>query len=225
MKVVAADLNQTAAQAVADEITSAGGTAVARAFDISDDASYAELVDFTAREFGGLDALFNVAADLSPKTVGRDTNVMSVALDVWQHTFDVTLTGYMYGIRHALPLMIERGGGAIVNTSSSSVWMGETEHVAYQSAKSGLTGLTRHTASLGGKHGVRCNLVAPGVVLTKTALRATTEAFRAEILAAVRSPRLGAPEDIAAMVAFLFSDDGAYVNGQTILVDGGAHLT
>ena len=65
---------------------------------------------------------------------------MSVPLEVWQHTIDVTLTGYMYGIRHALPLLIERGSGAIVNTSSSSVWMGETEHVAYQSAKSGLTG-------------------------------------------------------------------------------------
>ena len=150
---------------------------------------------------------------------------MSVPLDVWHHTIDVTLTGYMYGVRHALPLMIERGGGAIVNTSSSSVWMGEAEHVAYQTAKSGLIGLTRHTATLGGKHGVRCNLVAPGSGPHKTALRATTEKFRQEILDSVRSPRLGAPEDIAAMVAFLFSDDGAYVNGQTILVDGGAHLT
>jgi NAD(P)-dependent dehydrogenase (short-subunit alcohol dehydrogenase family) len=72
---------------------------------------------------------------------------------------------------------------------------------------------------------VRCNLVAPGVILTKAALKATTEEYRTEILASVRSPRLGAPEDLAAMVAFLFSDDGAYVNGQTILVDGGANLT
>jgi len=72
---------------------------------------------------------------------------------------------------------------------------------------------------------VRCNLVAPGVVLTTAALKATTEEFRKEALASVRSPRLGAPEDIAAMVAFLFSDDGAYINGQTILVDGGANLT
>jgi NAD(P)-dependent dehydrogenase (short-subunit alcohol dehydrogenase family) len=129
----------------------------------------------------------------------RSQDVMSVPLEVWWQTIDVTLTGYMYGIRHALPLLIERGGGAI--------------------------GLTRHAATLGGNHGVRCNLVAPEVVLTKTALKATSEEFRKEILASVRSPRLGVPEDIAAMVAFLFSDDGAYVNGQTILVDGGAHLT
>ena len=149
---------------------------------------------------------------------------MSVPLEVWQHTIDVTLTGYMYGIRHSLPLMIKRGGGAIVNTSSSSVWIGESEHVAYQTAKSGLVGLTRHTATLGGKHGVRCNLLVPGVTLTKVALTNTTEEFRKDALAAVRSPRLGTPEDIAAMVAFLFSDDSAYINGQTILVDGGAHF-
>ena len=204
MKVIAADLNEAAAQAIVDEITSAGGFAVARKFDITEEASYKELVDFTAKEFGGLDSLFNVAADLSAGTIGRDSDVLSVPLEVWRHTIDVTLTGYMYGIRHALPLLIERGGGAIVNTSSSSVWMGEAEHVAYQSAKSGLTGLTRHTATIGGKRGVRCNLVAPGVVLTKSRLKTTTEEFRKEILAAVRSPRLGAPEDIAAMVAFLF---------------------
>ena len=225
MKVIAADLNEAAALAVVDDIKAAGGQAAARGFDISVEASYEALINFTAKHFGGLDALFNVAADLSAQNIGRDSNAMSVPLEVWQHTIDVTLTGYMYGIRHALPLMIERGGGAIVNTSSSSVWLGEADHVAYQAAKSGLTGLTRHTATVGGKHGVRCNLLAPGVVLTKTALRATSEDFRTKALASVRSPRLGAPEDIAAMVAFLFSEDGAYVNGQTILVDGGANLT
>jgi NAD(P)-dependent dehydrogenase (short-subunit alcohol dehydrogenase family) len=225
MNVIAADLDEAAAAAVVDEINSAGGCAASRGFDITEEASYDELVGFIAKQFGGLDGLFNVAADLSAGTLGRDSDVISVPLDVWQHTIDVTLTGYMYGIRHALPLLIERGGGAIVNTTSSAVWAGETEHVAYQAAKSGLIGLSRHTATLGGKHGVRCNLVAPGVILTKAALKNTTEEYRKKILASVRSPRLGAPEDLAAMVAFLFSDDGAYVTGQTILVDGGANLT
>ena len=222
MKVTAADLNEAAARAVADQIKSAGGHAVARVFNIADEASYKKLIDFTAEEFGGLDALSNVAADLSAKTIGRDTDVTSVPLDVWQHTIDVTLTGYMYGVRHALPLMIKRGGGVIVNTTSSEVWMGENVRVAYQTAKSGLVGLTRHTATLGGKHGVRCNLVAPGFTLTEAAFKNTKEEYRNQMLASVRSPRLGAPEDIAAMVAFLFSDDAAYINGQTILVDGGA---
>jgi NAD(P)-dependent dehydrogenase (short-subunit alcohol dehydrogenase family) len=224
-KVIVADLDEAATQAVVDEIKSARGYAVAKGFDITDEASYQELVGFAVQEFGGLDGWFNVAADLSARAIGRDSDVMSVPLEVWQHTLDVTLTGYMYGIRHSLPLMIKRGGGAIVHTSSSSVWIGESDHVAYQTAKSALVGLTRHTATLGGKHGVRCNLLVPGVTLTKAALAKTSEEFREDALATVRSPRLGTPEDIAAMVAFLFSDDSAFVNGQTILVDGGSNLT
>jgi NAD(P)-dependent dehydrogenase (short-subunit alcohol dehydrogenase family) len=223
--VEAADLNEAAAQSVASEIRSLGGRAVARRLDIANEASYKELVDFTVKELGEIDGLFNVAADLSANTVGRDSDVMSVPLYVWRHTIDVTLTGYMYGIRHALPIMIEQRRGAIVNTMSTAVWMGEAQRVAYQAAKAGLYGLTRHTATLGGKHGVRCNSVAPGVILTRAALNATTEEYRKEILASVRSSRLGVPEDLAAMVAFLLSEDGAYVNGQTILVDGGANFT
>ena len=160
--MVVADLNESAARAVADEIQALGGKAIARSFDITDEASYKDLVDVTVKEFGRLDGLFNVAADLSPTTLSQDTDVLSVSLEVWRHTIDVTLTGYMYGIRHALPIMIDQGGGAIVNTMSTSVWMGEDTRVAYQSAKAGLYGLTRHTATLGGKHGVRCNSVAPG---------------------------------------------------------------
>jgi NAD(P)-dependent dehydrogenase (short-subunit alcohol dehydrogenase family) len=225
MLVVAADLNQAAAQTVVDGITASGRTAVARGFDITDEGSYRDLVTFTVERFGGLHGLFNVAADLSPRTVGRDTDVTSVPVDVWQHTIDVTLTGYMYGIRHALPIMMEQRSGSIVNTMSSAVWVGETERVAYQAAKSGLIGLTRHTATLGGKRGVRTNLLSPGVIITGATLKTTTEEWRDQVLATVRSPRLGEPEDLAAMVAFLFSDDGAYINGQSLLVDGGANFT
>ncbi|SIN41138.1 SDR family NAD(P)-dependent oxidoreductase [Micromonospora cremea] len=225
MLVVAADLNQAAAQTVVDDITAAGGTAVAQGFDITNEESYRDLITFTVDRFGGLYGLFNVAADLSPRNIGRDSDVTSVPVDVWKHTIDVTLTGYMYGIRYALPIMMKNGGGSIVNTMSSAVWLGEPERVAYQAAKSGLIGLTRHTATLGGRHGVRTNLVSPGVVLTGAALETTTEEFRGQMLATVRSPRLGKPEDLAAMVAFLFSDDGAYINGQSLLVDGGASFT
>ena len=82
--MIVADLNQAAAQVVVDAITSAGGDAVARGFDITDESAYKELIEFTARELEGLDALFNVAADLSARTIGRDTDVLSVPLDVWQ---------------------------------------------------------------------------------------------------------------------------------------------
>jgi NAD(P)-dependent dehydrogenase (short-subunit alcohol dehydrogenase family) len=126
MKVTTADLNEAAERAVVDQITSAGGHAIARVFDITEEVSFSQLIDSTAKEFGGLDGLFNVAFGLWAQNIGRDNNVISVPLDVWQHTMDVTLTGYMYGVRHALPLN-KRGGGVIV---------------AYQTAKSGLVGLT-----------------------------------------------------------------------------------
>lgn len=225
MRVMVADLDEAAARSVAEEIVAGGGRAVARGLDIADEASYHDVIDATVRDLGGLHGLFNVAADLSAATIGRDSDVLTVPIDVWQHTIDVTLTGYMYGIRHALPIMIEAGAGSIVNTMTSAVWGGEPERVAYQAAKSGLIGVNRHTASVGGRRGVRSNLLSPGVILTPAALAATDEAFRDEVLATVRSSRLGVPEDIAGVVAFLLSDDSVYVNGQSILVDGGANFT
>ncbi|MFF2964071.1 SDR family oxidoreductase [Streptomyces sp. NPDC057963] len=94
--------------------------------------------------------------------------------------------------------------------------------MAYQAAKSGLVWLTHHAASLVGRQAVRCNLLSPGVTLTASALATTTEKRRHEALASVRSPRLGKSEGMAAMVAFLFSDDDAFINGRSFLVDGGA---
>jgi NAD(P)-dependent dehydrogenase (short-subunit alcohol dehydrogenase family) len=220
--VVVADLNESAARAVVAEIRELDGRATAQSFDITDEASYEALIDFTVNEFSRVDGLLNVAGDVSPGDMGHDHDVISVPVDLWRHIIDVTLTGYMYGIRHVLPVMIKQGGGAIVNAVSTSVWSASDRHVAYQVANAGLYGLTRHTAMLGGKHGVRCNSVAAGVILTRAVLADTTEEWRTAILASVRSPRLGIPEDIAAMVAFLLSDDAAYVNGQTLHVDGGA---
>jgi NAD(P)-dependent dehydrogenase (short-subunit alcohol dehydrogenase family) len=223
--VVVADLHESDAEAVVAEIRELDGRAAAQSFDICDEASYKALIDFTVNEFGRVDCLFNVAADLPASTTDQDRDVISVPLDLWRHTIEVTLTGYMYGIRHALPVMIKQGGGAIVNAVSTCAWTGADRDVDYQAANAGLYGLTRHTAALGGKHGVRCNSVVAGVILTSAALANTTEEWRTEILASVQSPRLGIPEDLAAMVAFLFSDDAAFLNGQTIHVNGGATLT
>ena len=222
--VVVADPNESAAAAVVAEIRELDGRAAARSFDVCDEASYEALIDFTVNKFGRVDGLLNVAPDLSASTTDEDRDVASVLFDLWRHSIDVTLNGYMYGIRHALPVMIKQGGGAIVNTVSTSAWTGADRHVAFQVANAGLYGLTRHTATLGGKHGVRCNSVAAGVILTRAALANTTEEWRTEILASVPSPRLGIPEDLAATVAFLLSDDAAYVNGQIIHVDGGANF-
>jgi NAD(P)-dependent dehydrogenase (short-subunit alcohol dehydrogenase family) len=216
--VVVGDVNADAAREVAEWIVAKGGRAVHVAFDIADEGSVAVLFSTAMAEFGGLDLLHCNAAALEPETIGQDTDVETVALDVFDRTLAVNLRGHVLCTRQAIPLLVERGGGAIVYTASAAAFIGEPERPSYAIAKSGLTALTRHVARRWGKEGIRANAVAPGLVLTP-AVRAGTMAQH--VLAAVPHTRLGEPADIAAVVAFLLSDDGEWVNGQVLSVDGG----
>lgn len=120
--------------------------------------------------------------------------------------------------------MLARGGGALVYTSSAAAFIGEPERPSYAMAKSGINALMRHVASKWGKKGVRANAVAPGLVITEKNQQNLEPSFRAMALKVTRSSRLGLPDDIAGMVAFLMSADGEWINGQVISVDGGATL-
>lgn len=222
-RVIVGDINGEQAERTAAELRDAGGWARAIAFDLADDASCAELVAFAVREAGRLDGLFNVAADTTQQTLGRDTDLLTVPPDVWQRTLDVDLTGYMRTCRAALPHLLERGG-AIVNTVSGLVLNGDPGRVAYGAAKGGVVVLSRHIASRWGTEGIRCNSIAPGFVTTEQSLANIPQDFQDQVRSLVRSPRLGRPEDIAAMAAFLLSDDGEWINGQLIPVNGGTGL-
>lgn len=223
-KVVLGDIDIDGAEAVAAEIRDAGGTAHAVAFDISEEDGCAALITAALARHGGIDGLFNVAAELSPRNFDRDTDLLEVPLDVWQRTLDVNLTGYALTTRSALPHLLENGGGAIVNTISGLVLNGDPRRPAYGASKGGVVALTRHVASRWGKEGIRCNAVAPGMTLTDQAQRAIAPDERGRIESMVRSKRLGHPRDIAAMAAFLLSDDGEWVNGQIYAVNGGTGL-
>ena len=208
-------------RAVATRINEAGGRAVDLAFDISDEASVAHLVDVALSTYGGLDRLHCNAAALNPDIIGRDSDVETVPLEVFDRTITVNLRGHFLCTRLAIPHLGERGGGAIVYTASAAAYIGEPERPSYAIAKSGLTALARHVASRWGKEGIRANAIAPGLIMTP-AVAAGTMAGHA--LASVPSTRLGLPEDIAAAVAFLLSDDAAWINGQVLSVDGGGTM-
>jgi NAD(P)-dependent dehydrogenase (short-subunit alcohol dehydrogenase family) len=223
-RVVIGDLNGDGAEETAQSIRDAGGDARPFAFDIADEGSAGDLIRFATTEAGAIDGLFNVAADLRPETLGRDTNLLDVPLDVWHRTLEVNLTGYLHTMRHALPAMLERGGGAIVNTISGLVLNGDPERPAYGASKGAVVTLTLHVASRWGRDGVRCNAVAPGMVLTDHSLRHFTPEQREAVMGRVRSPRLGRAEDVAAMVTLLMSQDGEWINGQVIAVNGGTGL-
>ncbi len=218
------DLNEDGAAKLAAELRGAGGRAEAYGFDIADEEACASLVAATVQSFGGVDGLFNVAADLSAQTFGRDGDLLEVPVEVWRRSIEVNLTGYFLTARHALPAMLARGGGAIVNTISGRMLNGDPTLVAYGSSKSGVVALSKHIATRWGKQGIRCNVVAPGLVLTEIAQKSTSDESRAEIFEMLRSPRFGRPEDIAAAVSFLLSADGEWINGQILPVNGGTGL-
>lgn len=222
--VMVGDLNEEGAEKLAAELREIGGRVAACGFNIADDESCASLVAATVEAFGGVDGLFNVAADLSPRTFGRDGDLLEVPLDVWRQSLEVNLTGYFLTARHALPVMLARGGGAIVNTISGRMLNGDPTLVAYGSSKSGVIALSKHIATRWGKQGIRCNVVAPGFVLTEVAQKTTSAESQAAIFEMLRSPRFGRPEDIAAAVSFLLSADGEWINGQVLPVNGGTGL-
>jgi NAD(P)-dependent dehydrogenase (short-subunit alcohol dehydrogenase family) len=222
VSVVVGDINIETTSALVAKITGEGGKAIAVQFDISDDASVKRLVDTAVQTYGGIDLMHANAADLS--LCLSDSDAVDLSLDIWDRTMAINLRGHLLCTRHAIPEFQKRGGGAIVYTSSAASYAGEPERVSYAVSKSGINALMRHVASRWGKEGIRANAIAPGVVITEATRTGIPDEMKQMILAMSRSPRLGEPEDIAAMVAMLFSADGEWINGQVVSVDGGVIL-
>ncbi|SDY65196.1 NAD(P)-dependent dehydrogenase, short-chain alcohol dehydrogenase family [Herbiconiux ginsengi] len=225
VSVAVGDINLPSAQATATRITEAGGRAIAIAFDLGDEESVEQLTAQTIAAFGGVDGLFNVAADTSERVLGHDGDLLRMDVDVWRRTLEVNLIGYALTARSVLPTFIEQGHGVIVNTSSAAAHVGDQQRAAYQTSKAGINALTRHIATRWGRDGIRANAVSPGVVLTESAERmALTPEGLAFVKQTIPSTRLGAPEDLAGIVSFLLSDDAEWINGQVWSINGGLLL-
>ena len=221
-QVVVGDLDADNAESVAAGIRAAGGRAVSSHFDISVDESVGALMSAAVDEFGGVDFLHANAADMTEAAILSDTDAVDVGLAVFDRTIAVNLRGFLLCTRHAIPRMLERGGGAIVYTSSATAHVGEPERPSYAMSKSGINALMRHVSARWGREGIRANCVAPGMVLSQTLLEHSDEAFRDFALGLGRVDRLGEPDDIAAAVAFLMSDDAGWITAQVLSVDGGS---
>jgi NAD(P)-dependent dehydrogenase (short-subunit alcohol dehydrogenase family) len=219
--LIVADLNEDGAQDVAESIRQAGGQAAAQVVDVGHEESIREMVAAAVHRFGGLDVLHNNAAASGAEIVGRDREIADLEVEIWDRTMQVNLRGPMLGCKHAIPRMLERGGGSIIQTSSASGLRGDLLRAAYGASKAGLDSLTRYVATQYGKRGIRCNSIAPGVIATP-ALEANIprEAIEAYLRSSL-TPRLGRPEDIASAVVFLASDESAFITGQVLSVDGG----
>ena len=219
--VLVADLDIAGAEKVVAEIEAEGGRAAAQQTDVSEEAAVEAMVSAAVDNWGGLDILHNNAAALGAASPGRDADIASMDVDVWDRTMAVNLRGVMLGCKHAIPAMLERGGGAIVNTSSGSAQRGDLTIPAYAVSKGGVDTLTKYVATQYGKRGIRCNAIAPGLVLTHGVENFGGAAYVEMLAEHHLTPRVGRPEDIAHAVLYLVSDAAAFVTGQIVNVDGG----
>lgn len=221
-KVVVGDLNPAGAEKTAAAINEAGGQAVATRFDISDDDSVKDLIAFAVTTFGGLDAVHVNAGDMA--AVSKDTNVVDIDLEIWDRTIAVNLRGHMLVSRHSIPELLKRGGGSLVYTSSVASFAGQPQRPAYAATKAGINAIARHVAAGWGKDGIRANALTPGLILTDEIKAGADPKMLQGMLKGARSPRLGEARDVSSMVAYLMSDEGSWINGQVVNIDGGTYF-
>ncbi len=211
--VLATDINETAL----DDLTgAAGGDLRTALLDVRDDAAVAELVGGA-----GADVLFNCAGFVHNGTV------LDATQEEWDFAFDLNVTSMFRTIRAALPGMLERGSGSIINMSSAaSSIIGAPNRFVYGTTKAAVIGLTKSVARDYITRGVRCNAICPGTVDSPSLhdrLRATGDYEAAMTAFVARQPmgRIGTPEEIAALAVYLASDESAFTTGQTHIIDGG----
>ena len=215
--VVVADINPESSAQTVESIETAGGSATTSAVDVSDEGSVREMVRQAVSRYGRLDVLHNNAY-----WAPLNRSVTETSLSEWERTIAVTLTGVFLGCKHAIPAMIEGGGGAIVNTASVAGLAASPRFGAYVAAKGGVVALTRSVAFDYGSSGIRCNAVAPGLIETPATEAVFADPERREWLTSkILVGRAGQPTDIANAVLYLASDESAFMTGQTIVVDGG----
>jgi 3-oxoacyl-[acyl-carrier protein] reductase len=217
-RVVLVDLNEIGIEAAADAIAVAGGEALAIATDVANGAAVQAMADAAVEKFGSVDVLVNNAGILDDYLPAAETPD-----EVWERVMGVNLKGQFMTCRALIPQMLERGGGAIINVASTAGLNGGNGGAAYTTSKHGVIGFTRQLCFDYARKGLRCNVVCPGAVETGM----THEIFSsgdAEVMKAVESAPIGRwaqPDELAAALLFLASDEASFVNGAVYVVDGG----
>lgn len=220
-KLVVAARRKAELDALVDEITRAGGCAVALAGDVSDEAYAEALVKLAVSHFGGLDIAFNNAG-----TVGEMGATPDMLLSDWEATIMTNLTSAFLGAKYQLPAMLERNGGSLIFTSTFVGYtVGMPGMAAYAASKAGLIGLTQSLASEFGSRGIRVNALLPGGTDTPMgrAFASTPEALAfVQSLHALK--RIASPEEIAKSALYLASDASSFTTGTALLADGGVSI-
>lgn len=202
------------AEEVVSTILANGGQAESYGCDVSDFESCGNMIGEIIKKYGHLDILVNNAG------ITRDGLIMKMSEEDFEKVINVNLKGAFHTIRHASRYFLKQRSGSIINISSVSGVSGNAGQANYSAAKAGLIGLTKSVAKELGSRGIRVNAVAPGFIETDMT-DAMPDSAKEAIKGQITMGRIGTPDDIANVVAFLASDAASYVTGQTIAVDGG----
>lgn len=220
--VAVTDFNASLGATVVSSITASGGVAEFYEMDVSREASVASAVSAAVDRFGGLDVLVNCAG-----IIGVDKPTHEVTEEEWDALFAVDVKGVFFATKHAVPHLIERGGGSIVNFSSIYGLIGNDEFTPYHVAKGAVTMQTKQDAASYGRYGIRVNSVHPSTVLTPLVEGIAAEypgglpAYEEMMTANQSIRRLGRPVEVAYAVLYLASDEAAWVTGVNLPLDGG----
>ena len=214
-KVVVAEIEKAKGERVASELRAAGREAVFAEVDVSSPDSTQAMAARAVEAFGGIDLLVNNAAIFGDMKLA---SLCDVDWDYYQRFMNVNMNGVLLATRACVPAMRKRGGGAIVNQSSTAAWMG----VGYYGlAKLAVNGLTPGLARGPGRAGIRVNAIAPGPTDTEALRTVVPEVYKKQLVASLALPRLGTPDDLVPTCLFLLSDAAGWMTGQVVNVDGG----
>ena len=215
-RLVLGDLQAEALAALAKQLDASGRSVFTRGLDVADRAQVDSFVEAGAERFGRLDVIFNNAG------IGAFGLTPDLDPELWKRVIEVDLHSVFYGCRAAIPHLRRAGGGAIVNTASISGTGGDYGLAAYNAAKGAVLNYTRTLALDHARDGIRVNSVCPGPIDTPLAAPLfANERIAREYRERIPMGRVGTAEEVASVVAFLASDDAAYVTGAAIVVDGG----
>ena len=218
--VMIADLDENNAGAAADAITASGGRALALRADMRGEGEVRAAIEATVAHFGGVDLLDNTVSYNAPEQTGADGEIHEMDAAIWNRALEINLRGPMLAAKYCIPQMLKRGGGAIVNISSTAGILSLGTVPAYAASKAAVHSLSQSIATAYGRRGIRCNTIAPGFIDTPTTRNMGDQFFQMTLDNNVL-PYLGQPDDIAQAALFLLSDAARYITGQLLAVDGG----
>ncbi|MEC1377443.1 SDR family NAD(P)-dependent oxidoreductase [Heyndrickxia oleronia] len=220
-KVVIGDFNVEGATEAAERIIHSGGEAIGIFLDASKEDSIKKAVDITVEKYGKIDVLYN---NVGLTNLQKDVDVVNMDLEEWDRLMNVNTKSVLLGSRYAIPHMIKAGGGSIINTASMAAFAGDATRSAYGASKAAVVNLTRYIAAQYGKNNIRCNSVAPGLILTPAAKNNMPEPVLSIFEKYNALPYHGEADDIGYTVLFLASDESKFITGQTIQVEGGHYM-